>query len=429
MRRPELSRRQAALTRAFALVASFAYAACSAASHVEPPSDASEAQRYVRDEAYRRDALERSLTSRANAYAVRRLAHFAGGDRAWDLVPVYDPPTAALTGADIAELEAGRALSLGDARALVGELAPASDGAALVALGRDAFLTMPLKPDADLLATLASPSARADSGLAPDASGAYVGIRKVPLDGGGVGVAMTCATCHADIVDGVAVLGRARRAIHIGVIRMAPFRGTGFEADAARVLLSWGAQREDVTDDGRVNPVRIPDIDVARWQRHFDATGTLRSDGFGTLAMRTETLVTWGSGGTWRPARALAAAIAAFVRTLGPDARALPDGPGADVFRARCAGCHDPSRGFTSDALIAVADVGTDPAVGSSEDRGTGYYRVPSLVGIAARAPYLHDASAKTLGDVLSRDHAGHPFAPDMTDAERASLLAVLPLL
>jgi cytochrome c5 len=433
MRGLQLSRRQSALTRALALVAALVgYVACSASPRDDAPSDASEAFRYVNDEAYRRAALEESLTTRANTYAARRLLHFAGGDHAWDVLPVYNPRTAALTTADVASLQAGHALSLDDGRALADALPIAGGDATLVALGRDAFLTMPLKPDADLLATLASPSARAESGLVADASGAYVGIRKVPLDDGSIGVAMTCATCHADVIDGATVLGRARRAIHIGAIRMAPYRGTGFEAEASRVLRSWGAQREDVTDDGRANPVRIPDIDVARWQRHFDATGTLRNNGFGTLAMRTETLVISGSGATWRPSHVLAAAIAAFVRSLAPaprelsKLRELPQSAGADVFRARCAACHDPARGFASDAMIPVADVGTDPAVGASEDRGTGFYRAPSLIGIGTRAPYLHDASAKSLDDVLAPGLRGHPFAPDLSDDERRALLALL---
>ena len=82
--------------------------------------------------------------------------------------------------------------------------------------------------------------------------------------------------------------------------------------------------------------------------------------------------------------------------------------------------------GYASDTLVRIGDTGTDTAVGLSEDRGTGFYRVPTLVGVAARAPYYHDASAPSLDTILRRTGPGHPFAPDLREDERAAILRVL---
>ena len=64
---------------------------------------------------------------------------------------------------------------------------------------------------------------------------------------------------------------------------------------------------------------------------------------------------------------------------------------------------------------------------------GTGTFDTPSLIGIAASAPYFHDGSAPTL-DTLLRDHgAVHGMAGDATGvlsaAQRADVVAYLETL
>ncbi|HEV8586581.1 MAG TPA: hypothetical protein VGT02_16560 [Methylomirabilota bacterium] len=99
-------------------------------------------------------------------------------------------------------------------------------------------------------------------------------------------------------------------------------------------------------------------------------------------------------------------------------------GRGARTYAARCASCHD---GPESDARLH--DVGTDPtrAKGLTRQaadgfnallarletpgyvppaqpgiRATGKYWAPTLVGVWARAPYLHNGSVRTLTDLLT---------------------------
>ena len=100
---------------------------------------------------------------------------------------------------------------------------------------------------------------------------------------------------------------------------------------------------------------------------------------------------------------------------------------GRVTYQARCAGCHD---GPESDArLHAAMDVGTDPAraklftpelarrfngflaevqiegfrpPAAPGLRSTGKYWSPTLAGVWARAPYLHNGSVRTLAELLT---------------------------
>lgn len=102
-------------------------------------------------------------------------------------------------------------------------------------------------------------------------------------------------------------------------------------------------------------------------------------------------------------------------------------GRGRSVYQARCASCHE---GPESDArLYRAIDVGTDPtranlftpalaqrfnafladvqvdgyqAPSAPGVRSTGKYWSPTLAGVWARAPYLHNGSVRTLGELLT---------------------------
>ncbi|HMV66596.1 MAG TPA: c-type cytochrome [Myxococcota bacterium] len=94
------------------------------------------------------------------------------------------------------------------------------------------------------------------------------------------------------------------------------------------------------------------------------------------------------------------AAIEAFVRSVRPVSRPAPADPalvaeGREVFQrpeVGCATCHAGALG-TSNANVSLY--------------GYPELNVPTLRGIAATAPYLHDGSALTLRDVIERSRDG----------------------
>jgi hypothetical protein len=150
-------------------------------------------------------------------------------------------------------------------------------------------------------------------------------------------------------------------------------------------------------------------------------------------------------------------AIAAFEETLAPPpARALEPAAirrGAEVFaRAGCGVCHAGTR-FTNHEVIAARELGTEPSraaalaaypslffaprtwppdarvpigpdtmpldvttdrvpesarlLAFAEADPAGGYKVPSLLGLAWTAPYLHDGSVAVAADALEREPSG----------------------
>jgi cytochrome c peroxidase len=81
-----------------------------------------------------------------------------------------------------------------------------------------------------------------------------------------------------------------------------------------------------------------------------------------------------------------------------------------------CASCHAGER-LTNNVSV---NVGTGAA-----------FQVPSLVGLAWRAPYMHDGCAKTLSDRFRPCGGGdaHGKTSHLTDEERADLIAYLETL
>ncbi|MSP60456.1 MAG: c-type cytochrome [Myxococcales bacterium] len=87
-----------------------------------------------------------------------------------------------------------------------------------------------------------------------------------------------------------------------------------------------------------------------------------------------------------------------------------------DLAGAACAACHGGPQ-FTGRAMV---DVGTG-----------GKLKVPSLLGVGARAPFLHDGRAETLKDRFGPDGGGdqHGKTSNLTDAAIADLVAYLETL
>jgi DNA-binding beta-propeller fold protein YncE len=181
---------------------------------------------------------------------------------------------------------------------------------------------------------------------------------------------------------------------------------------------------DTLNDDSYGNPKLVPSL------RGVTHTGPWTWHGWqkDLTAAMTRSLTTTMSGP--EPTADDASALVAFLATLEqpPNPHRLPDGSlgaaarrGERVFRsdaAHCSSCHKPPL-YTSRSVYDVK-LGDDGSPYSE-------YNPPSLLGVYARGPYLHDGRAKTLDELLTRHHR-----PDMlggssiNDAERADLIEFL---
>lgn len=393
------------------LIAAVALTACGQVAPEEPPW-----RGYLRDATVRRAAMEASLLRRDNAYARRRLEHYESGEAGdWSRLPRWNPPRslAALDGAPVAS---PRPLEIPPE-------AVAGDPEALRALGEQAFWGYPaqLAPAAVLRGVRAGEDLGAHGFLAD--GNVRVGVLRVRLPDGELGVALSCAACHVARRPGGFVAGLANDALDLGALAARELPD-GALADRVR---AWGPGRVDVsTEDGR-EPAAIPDLRALRWQSHLHRAGAVILRDEASVAVRVETLLITSLHAAVRPPREVAAGLALYLFSLG---HALPaprwDHPGAAVFRARCAGCHagEGMRG----GVIPAEEIGTDDALARSPDRGTGGYRIPSLRGVGARTWLLHDGAARGLEALLdpARPSPGHDAGRDLTASDRAALLSFL---
>jgi len=236
-------------------------------------------------------------------------------------------------------------------------------------------------------------------------------------------------------------------------------------------------------------PVQVPDLIGVRERRYLDRTGINLHRNIGDM-MRYSALNQGGddlaSFGDWKPQAGAGKfpepteldrysdeqlyALALYIYSLKP-----PTNPnkfddlasrGRDIFRQeQCDSCHTPplytnnklvpAPGFTVPAAhrtkfdIEPLVVGTDPGLALLTRRGTGYYKVPSLLGVWYRGPFEHGGSELTLEDwfnprrlndnhiptgfrgfgVETRKVPGHPFGLDLNDADRKALIAFLKTL
>ncbi len=264
------------------------------------------------------------------------------------------------------------------------------------------------------------------------------GLVRAQLAGGEQALALTCATCHADVNAGRVVPGLPSGGFDLGRLLV-----DSSNVDDARAgnLLRWGPGRVDVTTDDASLPERISDLRPLRFLSHLQYDATVRQESLVSLAIRVETLLITAHGQAIRPPRVVALAIAEYLWSL---AHSMPAPPrdadaGATLFAARCAACHA-GDGFTG-APQPLEAVGTDPTLGRSPDRGTGFYRVPSLRGVSARPTLLHNGSVRDLGALFDPARtdagyrggargdgpvAGHTFGLDLSEADRAAVLAYL---
>ena len=150
----------------------------------------------------------------------------------------------------------------------------------------------------------------------------------------------------------------------------------------------------------------------------------------------------------------IAQAVATFERTIEParapfdrwvegDEAAIPESAkrGFALFtgKAACFACHSGWR-FTDDNFhdigINSTDQGRGPVV---KDEALNFaFKTPTLRSVALRAPYMHDASLATLGDVVRHYEKGGTARPSrsplmrpiqLTDQERLDLVAFMETL
>jgi hypothetical protein len=163
-------------------------------------------------------------------------------------------------------------------------------------------------------------------------------------------------------------------------------------------------------------------------------------------------------------------AISKYVYSLTPPSN--PNQPsqlserGKIIFAEQgCVTCHTPPY-FTNNKLTPVdgfqipeehyekyaifdISIGTDPGYTLTTRRGTGYYKVPSLLGLWYRGPFLHDASLARLEDlfdperltdeyvptgfmphgVKSKAVKGHEFGMELVEEDKMALIAYLKTL
>ncbi len=214
-------------------------------------------ERYLRDGAFRRAALEASLVSTDNAYARLRLSHYG---RDWDALPEWNPATAP-AGEQIT------ALDLDDPR-----------------LGEHAFFRYPAQ-------------------LVPAATKDVPHLVEVRLADGTVSPALSCASCHSRVVGGVTVPGLANQALDVGAI---------FGA-------AWPPGHVDVSGSGDEPPIAIADLRAVSLQHNLQASGEVRNARV-ALAIRIETLIITSHGAVLRPPRGVTLALADYLATLAPPA-------------------------------------------------------------------------------------------------------------
>jgi Cytochrome c len=320
-------------------------------------------------------------------------------------------------------------------------------------------------------------------------AGAVVGVKGVfgdPLNPDQLTSAgITCALCHQNVtpttfvltagptalpIGPLAVDGKANVAMDAGAILAAtPFVQTNLAAQLP-ILQGWGPGRFDVRalpdnplDDGVDNPTGNPplwnfvDLQAQGYLLGYDGLFV----GENALASQAEAvydLVMHGNGAFGTPAGNLPPALRiappqalldalAVAETAAPgndlDTQKLLDlqswmrslaspAPGAfdealaeegfKLFhgRANCHACHN-----TADLTNAEGSLFTF-TLGPTPGDLAGGIKVPSLRGVAASAPYLHNHSLATLAEVVAvLAGLGDPI-PALTPAEQAALVEYL---
>jgi len=182
---------------------------------------------------------------------------------------------------------------------------------------------------------------------------------------------------------------------------------------------------------------RVPDLQLLRYSRYIDATGTHRLRGPEDVA-RYAAFISGANPAEFGTYRVLTAeerhvpmryadevlyAVGAYLLSLEPPKN--PNPPPADLVsrgeqifrRQKCDACH-PAPNYTTGGLtpargyalpsghpnardVRNQSVGTDPGLAMRTRKGTGFYKIPSLRGLWYRPRLLHDGSITTLEELF----------------------------
>jgi cytochrome c5 len=345
-----------------------------------------------------------------------------------------------MTTADLGSTTLTGALGAG-ARALsIDAAASAGDRGALLALGQAAFSSYPVQILEGVEPAFTSEAIASSFGFFTDPATGRVGaLVRAEMADGSSRLALTCASCHAGLRGGAVVTGAPNDLLDLGKLFVA---AGGVPPDQVARTLAWGPGRLDVSSQDASEPARIPDLRPARFLSYLQQDATVKQRSIASLAIRIETLIITSHDEDLRPPREVALGLAVALWALAEGLPPLPSAPpaarGLAVMERSCASCHTPD-GLTG-APVPLAVAGTDPTLGLSPERGTGYYRVPSLRGVGTRGPLLHDASAPDLATLFDpartdpsftggrdgRPIPGHVFNLALADADRAAVLLTL---
>jgi hypothetical protein len=233
-------------------------------------------------------------------------------------------------------------------------------------------------------------------------------------------------------------------------------------------------------------PTSVPDLYNIKDRKYFDHTGLMRHRNmtdlmlYATLNQQADrydkyggkvVMANWPNEGGPRLSRYSDAQLYALGQYLY--SLKAPENPekflptilkqGERLFNEQgCVTCHTPPL-FTNNMLTPVdgfkvpeshlekydifeVSVETDPALALESRRGTGYYKVPSLIGVWNRTALMHSGNVASLEELfdparLSDDyipkgykpgwkatHAvkGHPFGLELNAADKTALIAYL---
>ena len=226
---------------------------------------------------------------------------------------------------------------------------------------------------------------------------------------------------------------------------------------------------------------KVPDLIGIKDRKYIDHTATHLHRGIGDL-MRYVALVSFAETSAFGPHHVLGRdtrrvqarlpdealyALSRYIYSMRPPPNPNPldeKARAGQVLFARegCPACHTPplytsnkvtlARGFdppgNAPASLAILrlSVGTDPGLALKTRKGTGYYKVPSLLGVWYRGHFLHDGAAASLEEMFDPDRLkdshtpggflppgketnaiqGHEFGLKLNAPERAQLIAFL---
>jgi hypothetical protein len=233
------------------------------------------------------------------------------------------------------------------------------------------------------------------------------------------------------------------------------------------------------------HPPHVPSLIGIQDHKYLDSTGLVRNRSIGDImryAITNQGLDSLAFYGDFQPSSGQTGfigdegtrysdeqlyALALYLESLKPPPNPNPVDDrarrGERIFRQQgCVGCHTPPL-YTNNALtpatgfqvpddlrktddIMDVSVGTDPTLAMKTRRGTGFYKVPSLMGVWYRSAFGHAGGADTLEEWfdparLKADYVpkgfhigpgpiqGHEFGLKLAAEDKAALIAFLKTL